>query len=119
MGGGVGWGQWGVTSRTRPTYHIAHPAHGTDQRLRLVVAKLLAQVVDVHVHDVGGRIHFVLPHVLGDERSRYRLPGVADEKLEQRVFLLREVDLSTAALDASREWVDRHVTGAKSVIGGE
>src|SRR6266576_1494751 len=48
---------------------VSHAADGLDRRSPAAEAQLLAQIVDVHVHDVRLGIELVVPDRLGDARA--------------------------------------------------
>src|ERR687891_2667311 len=58
---------------------ISDAADGFDH----VRAKLLAQRTDVDVHEVGGRVEGIAPHVREELLPAQHLTRVAEERLEQ------------------------------------
>ncbi|MNC87263.1 hypothetical protein D3C83_29760 [compost metagenome] len=89
----------GVT-RTSPRVYQLHV---------IVVVNLPAEPLDVHLDEVGHRIEAVVPHVLGDVGSPHDLTLAFRQILEEAVFLGRELDEASGALNASGTCVDRQI----------
>src|SRR6266545_3800755 len=86
---------------------IPDAADRSDRCRAAAEAQFLAQIVDVHVHDVRFGIELVIPHRFGDARPRYRAPGVTHQKLQERELARREIYDTIVLRDPARQRIER------------
>src|SRR5439155_8580932 len=77
---------------------LAHAAYRADERPAEWRLKLLAQVADVDVHDVGRAVVAVVPHMLEDLGSRHDLPRMVHKELKEPELAWAEFDLTPVTL---------------------
>src|SRR5207253_7706527 len=68
-----------------------------DQLAVLSAVDLVAQVVDVHVNDVGERVEVLVPDVLGDHRAGQHAAGIAHQVFQEGILLGRQLDAPSPA----------------------
>ena len=81
----------------------AHTEYGADL---VLPAQLFAQPLDVQIHGLAAVAVLAAPDVLVDRLAVERGAGVAGEKQQQVIFLMRERDLLRAAPDLHGARVD-------------
>src|SRR5919109_2957362 len=90
-----------------PIQQVACPADRADQPAR---AELLAQLLDVHIHDVGAALVVRIPDVLEDACARAHLAGMSHQEFQQRELLGGELDRIAGVLDGMRSGVESERT---------
>src|SRR5688572_3710967 len=88
---------------------VTRASPGVYQLHIIAVINLPAESLDVHLDEVGHRIEAVVPHVLGDVGAPHDLALAFRQVLEEAVFLGRELDEASGALNASGPCVDREI----------
>ena len=78
-----------------------------------VLVNLLAQAVDVNLHQIGLRIKMAIPDVLHDFAAGHRLRRAQQEKFEQREFLGGQADVPPAAAHGVRREIHLQVGRAE------
>lgn len=69
-------------SRRLGTKHVAGAAYGVDQLVRMPLVDLLAETVDMHVHDIPSRLEIVVPGGLEQHGARNDMAGIPHEQFE-------------------------------------
>jgi hypothetical protein len=97
---------------------VADTADGADKRAVRAGIDLATKIVDVDVDHIGDRFRVHAPDLLNDRGARDRTPGLAQQKLQQRIFLGAEVNDAPAAADAMRDAVDLQILKDKHITHG-
>src|SRR5262245_57585330 len=84
-------------SASRGTGGVPDSAHGVDQAGLARLLRLAAQVADVHVERLRGRLEVEAPDALVDLVAREHDARVVEQQLEQVELGLRELELAVAA----------------------
>src|SRR5687767_6705149 len=92
-----------------PLHDVPHTSHRRDQLSIVLRIDLLAEVIDHHVHDVGAWVEVIPPSILGDQCPAHHAALMAHEVLEHGVFLRRQLDELSAAVDLVRVPIELQV----------
>ena len=92
---------------------VAHATDRSNQRPLITGIHLAAQIVDVHVHNIGHGVEIELPDVLNDGGSRDGVPLVPHQVFEQGKFFGTQLNGTAAALHIVCYSVDHQIINAK------
>src|ERR1039457_122568 len=90
-------------------HHVPRPAYGMDQDPVESAVDRLSQAADMHVNEVCLRVELQIPHSLEQHGARDHLARAPHEKLEERKFLRRKLDLAAGATRAPAKQIQLQI----------
>ena len=93
----------------------AQPVTNASDGFDDVGPQLLAQGVDIHVHEVRARVEVVTPDMRQELFPAQDLVRVAEQRLEQREFPSGEIDPSVAHRRSPSSYVEANIAGAQNL----
>ena len=97
---------------------VADTTDGADERAIRAGIDLAAQIVDIDVDHVGDGFRVHAPDLFNDRGARDWTPGMAQQKLQQRIFLRAEVNDAPATADAMRNAINLQILKNKDIAHG-
>ncbi len=67
-------------------YYITHSNNGMNEFAIMIVAQLLAQVIDINIHHISAHVEVDAPNIFQQFYTRQNATAIADHELKQPVF---------------------------------